>query len=368
MTQAGGTARAQVRTLARTIETGAKRAVYSANQMARMAWYTGHYVAGRRKMGPVTNPGEAPAASAFSPIDRSRLGASYRALLRADWKNVRDGVYKLPADFRDAPNPGALWRQSRDYLRDTEAVARRKHEHAHSEVMTEKTSKDYPRYYLQNFHYQTDGWLTESSAARYDMQVETLFTGAAAAMRRQTLPFIAEAIGAGARGAGVRYLDLACGTGCFTREVLHNWPNLDATVLDLSTAYLNRARTALADYPETEYRRVPAEETGFADASFDIVTAVYLFHELPPKVRRLVATEISRILKPGGLFVLTDTLQYGDEPGLDALLEAFPRSFHEPYYDTFCREDLSALFAEVGLQKTDETIGFLTKATAFKKQ
>ena len=45
-----------------------------------------------------------------------------------------------------------------------------------------------PDYYTQNFHYQSGGWLTEESARIYDVQVETLFFGAAGAMRRQAIP------------------------------------------------------------------------------------------------------------------------------------------------------------------------------------
>ena len=43
--------------------TGARRAFYGASQAARILWYTGHYVAGRRLMGPLTEPGDAPMRS-----------------------------------------------------------------------------------------------------------------------------------------------------------------------------------------------------------------------------------------------------------------------------------------------------------------
>ena len=42
-------------------------------------------------------------------------------------------------------------------------------------------------YYLQNFHYQTDGYLSDLSANLYDLQVEILFNGAADAMRRRII-------------------------------------------------------------------------------------------------------------------------------------------------------------------------------------
>ena len=45
----------------------------------------------------------------------------------------------------------------------------------------------YPDYYLQNFHHQTDGYLSDHSAGLYDLQVEILFNGTADAMRRRVL-------------------------------------------------------------------------------------------------------------------------------------------------------------------------------------
>lgn len=352
--------------LASSATMGAKRALYSASQLARVAWFTGHYLAGRRKMGPIARPGEAPAADEFAPLDRERLKRSFRELFRADWNNVRSGAYKLPLELRRPPSISRLAKLSRDYLRDTEKVARRKYANGHSEVLSDDVAGKYPRYYLQNFHFQTDGWLSAESADRYDMQVETLFTGGGAAMRRQALPFIRRAI-AGRDPATVAMLDLGCGGGGFLETVLDNWPRLNATALDLSPAYLGKARTTLAQFRKVRFVEAKAEATGLSDACVDIVAAVYLFHELPPKIRIDVAREAARLLRPGGAFILVDTIQFGDEPGLDTLLENFPRGFHEPYYDSYCRLDLASLFADAGLQKRDESLAFLTKVTAFVK-
>lgn len=345
---------------------GAKRAFYGASQAARVLWFTAHYAAGRRLMGPLTEPGEPPYAEEFGPLDRERLKTSFRDVFRNDWKNIERGVYKMPLEMRQAPSPASLWRQSRDYLTDAAKVARRKHARAHSEVLSETAREKYPRYYLQNFHYQSDGWLTAASAERYDMQVETLFTGAAGPMRRQALPAIGKALAD--RDVGVAsLLDLGCGVGSFLRDVKDNWPGLSVTALDLSPAYLGKARAVLGRWRNIEFIEANAEKTSLPDQSFDVITAVYLFHELPPKVRRAAAQEIARLLKPGGTFVQVDTIQYGDEPGFDILLENFPRGFHEPYYDSYCREDLDALFGEAGLAPGDKTLAFLTKVSAFTK-
>ncbi|MEM9619337.1 MAG: class I SAM-dependent methyltransferase [Pseudomonadota bacterium] len=345
---------------------GAKRAAYGAAQAARVLWYTGHYAYGRRLMGPLTEPGSAPYAEEFGPLDRERLKTSFRELFRDDWKNIETGAYKFPDELRRPPSFPNLWRQSRDYLRDAEKVARRKHAHGHSEVLTDAQKESFPRYYLQNFHYQTDGWLTESSAERYDMQVETLFTGAAGAMRRQALPFIGAAL-AERDVATASLLDLGSGTGQFLSTVKDNWPTLSVTALDLSPAYLNKTRASLGRWKDITYVQANAEETGLPDASFDVITAVYLFHELPPAVRKTITAEIARLLKPGGVLVLVDTIQYGDEPGFDILLENFPRGFHEPYYDSYCRTDLDALMGEHGLKRSDEKVAFLSKVVSFRR-
>ena len=108
----------------------------------------------------------------------------------------------------------------------------------------EKTRGRRPDYYLQNFHFQSGGWLTEESADRYDTQVEVLFKGTANAMRRQALPPLAEAF-AGRDQRKLRLIDIGCGTGRFLDFVKQAWPRLPALGLDLSDAYIAHARRHL---------------------------------------------------------------------------------------------------------------------------
>jgi ubiquinone/menaquinone biosynthesis C-methylase UbiE len=67
---------------------------------------------------------------------------------------------------------------------------------------------------LQNFHFQSGGWMTDDSANRYDTQVEVLFNGTANATRRQALPQLYEVF-AGRDQRKLRLLDIGCGTGRF---------------------------------------------------------------------------------------------------------------------------------------------------------
>lgn len=113
-----------------------------------------------------------------------------------------------------------------------------------------------------------------------------------------------------------------------------------------------------------------AEALPFYDGSFDIVTCVFLYHELPNEIRRHVTSEIARVLKPGGLFVFVNSLQWGDTSAYDGLLEAFPQRFHEPYYLDYLRDKLEGpegTFASAGLMTAEAYPAFLSKVAVCRK-
>src|SRR6185369_14513547 len=145
----------------------------------------------------------------------------------------------------------------------------------------------YPRYYRRMFHFQSDGYLSEASAERYDYQVEVLFGGGAAPMRRQALVPLRQALRDCPGGTNsARLLDIGCGTGAFLREVKRNYPRLAVTGLDLSGPYLAVAGRGLGDWSRVSWLEGAAGAMPFATAAFGIVSCIYLFHELPPRVRR----------------------------------------------------------------------------------
>src|SRR5205823_8075415 len=132
---------------------------------------------------------------------------------------------------------------SRRFFADLPVAAERKESGRADEVAHEQPEAParYPDYFLQNFHYQTGGYLTEESAKLYDMQVEVLFSGTANAMRRQCLVPIAEFL-RGRDQRKTKLLDVGCGTGRFLRSVKEAFPRLDVTGSDLSATYLEEAR------------------------------------------------------------------------------------------------------------------------------
>ena len=96
------------------------------------------------------------------------------------------------------------------------------------------------------------------------------------------------------------------------------------------------------------------------------VLSIYLFHELPPDVRRAAAKEMARVLKPGGLLILTDSMQLGDRLHMDAGIGKFGY-FNEPYYRTYIAEDFSKMFMECGLECGDKLLASSTKVLSFRK-
>jgi ubiquinone/menaquinone biosynthesis C-methylase UbiE len=324
------------------------RAAYTAAQVSRSAWYLGQYfLAWRLNRNPSTRAARAPEAPKLRFPSTADVLADLATLYEKDWAQIEAGLYRMPDD--SLPPPGRALSLAARFFRDVPAVSARRKARAGAEVEAHPAARSLPRYYLRNFHYQTDGYLSAESASLYDHQVEVLFVGGAAAMRRQTMGPIREAL-RGKRQQEVALLDLACGTGGYLKFVKRNLPRLNAIGIDLSPAYAAHARETLKPWGRTTILQAAAEALPFADASLDIVTCIYLFHELPRAVRGRVVREVARVLKPGGRFVFLDSLQPGDHPPYDGLLQVFPKAFHEPYYRDYGRQDLAALFASAGLR------------------
>lgn len=321
--------------------TALDKLLYDTTQAARVSWFFGQKLLAGRLARPLPLP-EALQGRAFA--DRRRILADLRKLLDQDWRNIAAGLYAAPEDWRGNPLTGMA--RALDFFADLGAVDGRRHGPARERRLRMPEAAHYPAYYRQHFHFQSDGYLSAASAARYEHQVEVLFGGGAAAMRRQALVPLREALlvcPGGIRKA--RLLDLACGTGVFLREIKRNYPRLSVTGVDLSAPYLSVAKRRLAAWSRVALAEANAEALPLADGSVDIVTCVYLFHELPRRARHAAAAEIRRVLRPGGRLIFVDSLQTGDEPDYDATLEWFPVAFHEPYYASYLREDLDRLFS-----------------------
>jgi ubiquinone/menaquinone biosynthesis C-methylase UbiE len=282
---------------------------------------------------------------AIDPAVLRALQKRRAELHRRDLENVDTGLYprellfdipvrrylrELPRLIADAPR--VVGRMRRGDYKDIPAVDKER----------------FPAYYRRTFHWQTDGYFSDHSAEVYELGVELLFRGTADVMRRQIIPPVTEYVRRAGDASHVKLLDIACGTGRTLHQLARTHPTMRLHGVDLSPAYIKRARKRLADVDELTLAVENAEALPWADASFDIVTSVYLFHELPRNARRNVVREMLRVVKPGGLVVIEDSAQPSESPDLAAVLHGFPAEFHEPFYEDYLEDDLGALLEEIG--------------------
>lgn len=337
---------------------------FAAN-MVRLGWFTGVGLLADRT---ARQAGYRPASRPADRIvpDRDTVMADIIDLFRRDAELVRSGAAAPGGE----PAGGLIDHigRLRAMLDDIPSTIERQTSRRVDTATTAIDSSGLPNYFTQDFHFQTGGYLSDQSARLYDVQVETLFRGSAFAMRRQALAPIADFMH-GRDQRNVSLLDVACGTGRFLREVRRVYPAMRLAGLDLSRPYLREAELHLNGLRGVQWIEGNAEAIPLADASQDIITSIYLFHELPPEVRRTVVAEIARLLKPGGLFVFIDSLQRGDRPGgWDGFLDGFPERFHEPYFRHYTIDVLDSVFAAADLHAVASWPAFLSKVMVRRKQ
>ncbi|MCK6548616.1 class I SAM-dependent methyltransferase [Myxococcota bacterium] len=293
------------------------------------------------------------------------LWRRYSSLLERDLLEVREGSYPRALLF-DVPY--AEWaRVAPRMLENAPAVwARRASKNTRD--LPEKIDLDgYPAYYRRNFHWQTDGYLSRRSAEHYDAAVEMLFFGTADVMRRQIIPPITKDLRR--RGATkTRLLDVGAGTGRALKQLAQTHPRLSMVGVDLSPFYVDVARERLAPWSEVTMLTANAEALPFRDAWFDVVTSIYLFHELPRAVRRTVVAEMARVVAPGGLVVIEDSAQLVESSELVFFMNRFAAEFHEPFFLDYVEDDLAPLLADAGLDVVSVEPHFISKVVVARKR
>jgi ubiquinone/menaquinone biosynthesis C-methylase UbiE len=138
-------------------------------------------------------------------------------------------------------------------------------------------------------------------------------------------------------------LDVGCGTGSLALAAKRRVGSsgtvrgVEASPEMISQARRKAVRAQLA----IDWEIARAEALPCSDASVDVVLSTLMMHHLPRSVRETFATEIRRVLKPGGRVLVIDFEPPGKRRG--GLISRFHRHGHVPARDiqeTLRRADL----------------------------
>lgn len=225
-----------------------------------------------------------------------------------------------------------------------------------------------PEYYVKPFHAYAEGnlcWLAaqEAGPATLSMALRvwpqeaaagSLSPAAAQARLRDSytdaLAAYRERHGLGLPAA---VLDVGCGAGISTRHLSRTFPAASVLGLDASVYMLAVAAAQAAEGGAVGWRHALAERTGLPADSFDLVSASFIFHELPAAATADVLAEAVRLLRPGGVFALTD-----NDPrsaviqGLPPLLFTLMKST-EPHSDQYYAHDVEGAMRAAGLVEVE---------------
>ncbi|MDB9514233.1 methyltransferase domain-containing protein [Kamptonema animale CS-326] len=195
----------------------------------------------------------------------------------------------------------------------------------------------YPEYYTgQNFHGIERGYLNPSAAVSYDPITQYVLPPSEAIVRQGLIDAV--------MGVPRRILDLGCGTGSTTLMLKQAFPQAEVIGMDLSPymiviAEMKAQKAGL----NIQWRHGNAEQTGFPNASFDLVTASLLFHETPPTVSQNILRESFRLLTVGGQVIVLD----GNQKTLRQT-EWLTDVFEEPYIKSYAAGNLDAWMGSAG--------------------
>jgi tRNA (cmo5U34)-methyltransferase len=109
---------------------------------------------------------------------------------------------------------------------------------------------------------------------------------------------------------GHRVLDLGCGDGLVATLVLDRFPAAHLTGVDDSPPMLAAAAARLAAYPGRavlHQSTMQALDTlGLLAAGFDAVIGIQSIHHLTGEEKQALFRAVARLLRPGGLFLISD--------------------------------------------------------------
>lgn len=118
---------------------------------------------------------------------------------------------------------------------------------------------------------------------------------------------LADGIPIPADGKVKRILHMGCSAGQLTLRLKERFPDAEVWGVDVGGPMVRYAHMRAVDLGiEANFRQALAEDTGFPDGHFDLVTSFLLFHEVSSEGADAIIKEGHRLLRPGGVFYSRD--------------------------------------------------------------
>lgn len=109
-----------------------------------------------------------------------------------------------------------------------------------------------------------------------------------------------------------RILDMGCGIGQMSCALKERFPDAEVWGIDIGGPMVRYAHMRANDIGNgANFRQALAEETGFPDGYFDIVTSYIMHHEVPADKTKDIIEEAQRVTRPGGVYVPLDFVSGG---------------------------------------------------------
>ena len=152
-----------------------------------------------------------------------------------------------------------------------------------------------------------------------------------------------------------RILEMGCSTGHFTHALAETYPDAEIIGVDVSIRTLEHAlRTGNACGYRWQLFLRAAEDTGFDDESFDLVTSYILLHELPADAIRASFAEAYRLLRPGGDLLMSDVARYAHLNKVQEWqADQLARYGGEPFWRESASLDLVAALEDAGFEQVE---------------
>ena len=147
-----------------------------------------------------------------------------------------------------------------------------------------------------------------------------------------------------------RILDMGCSVGHGTLPWAAAYPLAELHAIDVGAPMLRYAQARANALDVTvHFSQQNAEHTDFADASFDLIISQIIIHETSRRALPNILRECHRLLKPGGLMVHMDGVDWTGLDPYEAFVPDWDTYFNnEPFIGTLHDLDLPRLAAQAG--------------------